>query len=454
MKRARELAYGFLTCMGRVTITGMLISIGKQFRDWTAAYRLFWGSRMDMDKLFEVSTQACLDELLPSQMIVMHMDDTVIRKTGKTIPGTGWKRDPLGPAFHTNFIWAQRFIQTTLSLYGNEFNSQSKSIPIDFFHCPSVKKPNKKATQEDIDSYKEQKKKINLSVQGLERIKAMRKRIDTMGSKDRELFLCVDGSYTNTTVLKGLPDHVTLIGRIRKDAKFNYPPETLKTKGRNKVYGEALPTPDEIRKDESIPWKKVKGWAAGKVHEFKVKIVKGIKWRKAGKGHLMQLVIIAPLGYRKKEGGKLLYRQPAFLICTDNNLDIAKRLQAYLWRWEIEVNNREEKTTSGCGQAQVRNKDATYKAPQFGVAMHSLLQLAQYKYQKTENKVYLPKAKWEKRNANKRQSTNNLSNLFRGYYWNENNPKSFSHFVSNQQEIAKHKNPIVSPVNAIFYQRK
>ena len=212
--------------------------------------------------------------------------------------------------------------------------------------------------------------------------------------------------------------------------------------------------PENIRKDESIPWKKVKGWAAGKVHEFKVKIVKGIKWRKAGKGHLMQLVIIAPLGYRKKEGGKLLYRQPAFLICTDNNLDIAKLLQAYLWRWEIEVNNREEKTTSGCGQAQVRNKDATYKAPQFGVAMHSLLQLAQYKYQKTENKVYLPKAKWEKRNANKRQSTNNLSNLFRGYYWNENNPKSFSHFVSNQQEIAKHKNPIVSPVNAIFYQRK
>jgi hypothetical protein len=454
MNRARELAYGFLTCAGRVTITGMLISIGKQFRDWTAAYRLFWGVRMDVDKIFETATNASLEELLPSQMIVMHMDDTVIRKTGKKIPGTGWKRDPLGPAFHTNFIWSQRFVQTTISLYGNEFNSQSKSIPIDFFHCPSVKKPGKKATEEDIDTYKEEKKKNNMSVHGLARIKTMRKRINNMGATDRELFFCVDGSYTNQTVLGELPENVTLIGRVRKDAKFNYLPETEKTKGRNKVYGEELPTPDQIRQDEAIAWQKVKGWAAGKVHEFKVKIIHAIKWRKAGRRHIMQLVIIAPLAYRKKQGGKLLYRQPAFLICTDDNLSIEKLLQAYLWRWEIEVNFREEKTTSGCGEAQVRNEQATYKAPQFGVAMHSLLQLAQYKYEKEGTQYYMPRAKWEKKDENKRQSTNNLRNLFRGYYWNENDPKSFSHFVTKQQQVAKSKNPIVSPMYSIFYQRK
>lgn len=454
MDRARELAYGFLTCLGRVTITGMLISIGRQFRDWTAAYRLFCGSRMDLDKIFEVSTQACLNELLPSQMIVMHMDDTVIRKTGKQIPGTGWKRDPLGPAFHTNFIWAQRFVQTTISLYGNALNSQSKSIPIDFFHCPSLKKPGKNATDEAIHTYKEEKKKHNMSIQGLERIKVMRKRLDLMNAKKRELFLCVDGSYTNSTVLGGLPENVTLIGRVRKDAKFNYLPETETTKGRNKVYGEELPTPDEIRKDESIAWQIVSGWAAGKVHNFKVKIIPSIRWRKAGKRHIMQLVVIAPLAYRKKEGSKLLYRQPAFLICTDNNLSIEKLLQAYLWRWEIEVNFREEKTTSGCGEAQVRNEEATYKAPQFGVAMHSLLQIAQYKYQKIEHQQYLPKAKWEKRNENKRQSTNNLKNLFRVYYWSETNPKSFSHFVTNQQQTVKSKNPIVDPMFSMFYQRR
>ena len=74
----------------------MLIAVGRQFMDWTAAYQLFWGTRMNTDKLFEVSLQVCMEQLRPSQIIVGHLDDTVIRKVGKTIAGTGWRRDPLG----------------------------------------------------------------------------------------------------------------------------------------------------------------------------------------------------------------------------------------------------------------------------------------------------------------------------------------------------------------------
>jgi hypothetical protein len=43
-------------------------------------------------------------------------------------------------------------------------------------------------------------------------------------------------------------------------------------------------------------------------------------------------------GYRLREGSKLLYRQPAFLICTDSTLSVQHLLQSYLWRWDIEVN--------------------------------------------------------------------------------------------------------------------
>src|SRR5215213_3104654 len=139
--RAKELAHVLLSCTGRCTITGMLIAVGRQFVDWTAAYQIFWGSRMNTDKLFEVATKVCLEQLSPTQLIVAHMDDTVIRKVGKRIYGTAWRRDPLGPAFHTNFIWAQRFIQISLSLHSDtDINSQSRAIPVDFYHSPGVKK--------------------------------------------------------------------------------------------------------------------------------------------------------------------------------------------------------------------------------------------------------------------------------------------------------------------------
>src|SRR5690606_2804469 len=124
----------------------MLIAVGRQFLDWTAAYQLFWGSRMDTDRIFEVSLQVCLEQLGPKQIIVAHMDDTVIRKVGKKIAGTAWRRDPLGPAFHTNFIWAQRFIQISLSLHDQtDLNSQSRAVAVDFHHSPSVKKLAKNA---------------------------------------------------------------------------------------------------------------------------------------------------------------------------------------------------------------------------------------------------------------------------------------------------------------------
>jgi hypothetical protein len=54
------------------------------------------------------------------------------------------------------------------------------------------------------------------------------------------------------------------------------------------------------------------------------------------------------MGYRLTKNGKLLYRKPAYLICTDPNADIREILQAYIWRWDIEVNFRDEKITLGC----------------------------------------------------------------------------------------------------------
>ncbi|MBA7535046.1 hypothetical protein ES705_27296 [subsurface metagenome] len=142
--------------------------------------------------------------------------------------------------------------------------SQSRAIPVDFHHCPTANKPNKKATESEIKHYKEVQKQLNLSIQGVERIKKLRQSLDHNGAKRKELYLSVDGSYTNTNVLKNLPDRVTLIGRIRKDTRLHKIPELSKNIGRKKVYGDQIPTPEEIRKSDDVEWQNVKGWAAGK----------------------------------------------------------------------------------------------------------------------------------------------------------------------------------------------
>ena len=79
-------------------------------------------------------------------------------------------------------------------------------------------------------------------------------------------------------------------------------------------------------------------------------------------------------------------REPAFLICTDPNLPLEKVLQYYLWRWDIEVNFRDEKTILGVGQAQVRTQASNQNAPALAVAAYAILLLASLKTYGAEGK--------------------------------------------------------------------
>lgn len=445
--------YGGLTCLGRRTVTGILSASGKQFIDWSSTYRLFSKQKVDVKKIFEVLQCNLLKkyELLP--YIVGHMDDTIIKKTGKKIPGTAWRRDPLGPPFQTNFIWGQRFIQASLALPQNGQIGQSRAIPINFHHCPTAIKPSKTAIPEKWKEYTEAKKISKLSRQGSLLLSDIRAKLDIQGAKDKDLIMSVDGSYTNSEVLKSLPERVTLIGRIRKDTKLYRKPETQSSLGRKKVYGEQLPTPEQIRQSEQYPWLNVPAWAAGKIHSFNIKVIDDIKWRSAGEKHDLMLIVIRPLGYRLTKGSKLLYREPAYLIATKSTHSLDVLLQAYLWRWEIEVNFREEKTILGCGQAQVRNPNSIESVPSFIVALYSMLHLAHENMKNNENTLWLPRPKWYQKKPEDRTTTGDLLNNLRAQLWTKSTKMNFSDFVNKYIETQSQRNIITNWQSASVYAR-
>ncbi|HTW68051.1 MAG TPA: hypothetical protein VME17_25725 [Bryobacteraceae bacterium] len=157
---------------------------------------------------------------------------------------------------------------------------------------------------------------------------------------------------------------------------------------------------------------KVRCFAAGQVREIPVKVVRTVYWRKAGADLPLLLLVIKPLGYRLRKGSKLLYRQPAFLVCTDPHVELTILLQAYVDRWEIECNHRDEKSLIGAAQGQVWNPLAVVRLPQFQVAIYSLLLLASilaYGFQRTA--VYLPLPLWRRKSI--RPSILDLLNLLR-----------------------------------------
>lgn len=375
--RLTRLAIGLLTCSGRRTITGMLCAAGREQHDWSADYRVFSRGRFQPADLFGLVEDRLLERLPAHHAVVTALDDTKCRKTGTKIPGVSYQRDPMSPPFHTNFIRAQRFAQLSLIMpLEVSAPAAARGFPIRFRHVPPLPRPSAKASPEELALYRRLQKLQNLSVAGAEIIRDCRSDLDSRGAAERTLIVSVDGSYTNRTVLKHLPARTTLIGRIRKDAKFFYPPCHQPHRGRRRSYGDPAPTPEELRKDDAVPWSKVRVWASGKYHDCEYKTIAPIQWRKAGAHQLLRLIVIRPLSYRLTPQSRLLYRQPAYLICTDLDLPLHLLIQDYFWRWDIEVNHRDEKQLIGVGQAQVRSDLSVELVPAFAVASYSLLLLA------------------------------------------------------------------------------
>ena len=439
--------------MGKRTLTGMITASAHQFIDWSSVYRLFSRQRIDVSRCFDVARTNILKELTTQDSIVAHMDDTILKKTGLKVPGTAWRRDPLGPPFQTNFIWGQRFLQISMALPDQPGCCQSRAIPVDFHHCPTAKRPRRNDNQQQWQDYREQQKKLKLSKKGVERLKELRTRLDNNGAGEKQLIVSVDGSYTNEAVLKKLPKGVTLIGRIRKDTKLYLPAVNQVGIGRKKIYGQQLPIPEQIRQSDDYPWQEVDAWAAGRMHKFNVKVIRSLKWRSAGPNSTLQLMVIRPLGYRLTKSSKKIYREPAYLICTDNDLDIQKLLQDYLWRWEIEVNFRDEKTLLGCGQAQVRHQQSVELVPAFITAIYSLLHLAAHRSLKESNQNLLPRPKWYPKKEGQRHTTRDLINNIKAQAWVRSIGINFSGFVNSEIKSQSRKNNSNPCTSAMFYMR-
>ncbi len=327
------MAVSAIVGMGKRTVSGMLCAGAEQFADWTAAYRVFAGERLHKEALFSPVRDAVLERLANDEPLTVMMDDTIVRKRGRKVHGTGWRRDPLGPHFCDNFVWAQRFLQMSAALPDADCPGRARGIPLDLVHAPSPSKPRKKASVEEWDEYRRQQRIMKVGNAAVESLRQLRRQV-----AKRKIVCAVDGGFTNQTVFRNIPEDTILIGRIRKDAKlFSQPEESAEVRrGGRKYYGESLPPPESVRKDEGVPWETVEAYASGKCHAFDVKRLPSVRWKGTG-DKTVQVVIVRPLAYRPRKGSRLLYRNPVYLLCTDTAMSLENIVQSYHWRWEMRL---------------------------------------------------------------------------------------------------------------------
>lgn len=427
-QRAVLISIASLSVIGRGCISRIISFLGLDQKDWSAHYKLFSRCKWDSLTLFDAVVQTAIP-LINEKYIAIAFDDTKLKKTGKKIKTAFYQRDPMSPPFHVNLIYGLRFLQASIliPLYLKN-DSPPRALPISFKEVPAVKKPGKKATDQEKQQYKLDKKSQNLSIHFIHSLEETRRALDQAGAFDKTLIATVDGSFCNKICMNADVDRACIVARARKDAKICH-----KASGHSKrFYEEKKFTPEQVRQDETIPWQECQTYHGGKWRTVRFKEVNNVLWQRGTKKKFLKLIVIAPTPYRLTKNGRLYYRDAAYLLCTKTEIFADVLVQKYFDRWQIEVNHREEKDTLGVGQAQVRSEKSVSRQPGFVVASYSALLLAGIIcFEDKRNEAFMPLPKWRKKS--KRPSCLDLVQLLRKEA--QEYKSSFGHKISLEYAV-------------------
>jgi len=395
VRRATNLMLSGLLCVGRKWVTRLLSVQGREQEDWSADYKLFSRSKWKAWKLYQPVVRESL-KYFGDGPIVLAGDETRTPRGGRRVKRSRWTRDPMSPPFHVNFIKGIRWVQFSALLPLHAIAEVSaRGIPVSFEPVDQPAKPRRNAPAEQWAEYRRAKKQNNMCVQTLDQLRTLRFMYDQAGASHQLIVAGLDGGFCNRTIFQSELDRIALLARARKDARLCRPANDPQRP--RKVYSDETFTPEQIRKDDSIAWRRTTVWFGGANRTVKYKELTDIRWQRGAKRKALRLFVVAPTPYRLSPGMPRYYRQPSYLLVTDHTLSAETLLQCYFDRWQIEVNNREEKQHFGVADAQVCNDDSVDRLPAFMVAGYSFLLLAALKaFGPVRTQDYLQPPKWQR----------------------------------------------------------
>ena len=380
-RRVCEMGVASVAAAGPKTITSLVEFNAEHGNpelnhgDWSASYRLLSTCKWSLKELSWVLLDQASGFVGADEPLMLAIDDTLLRKTGHRISGCAYARDPLSPPFQANLVWGQRFLCVSALVRGSA-GSAYRAVPVFFLHVPCVRIP-ADATPEEREKLVEMKRKNRMSAVARRLVEAIRGRLDEIGQAGRRLVVCADASFANREFLMDPPHGTAMVCRCRSDLRLVRPLGEGERSGK-RVYGERLPTPDDMHRDAGVPERRLECGVMHQRASISYKCMEDVRWPTALKRQPCSVYSISGQHYRKY--GRRQHTHPAFLVMTGDvgmggaaGVDPRILLEAYLLRWEIEVAFRDQKNWLGVGKAQVRRPASVRRTPAFMSACYSIL---------------------------------------------------------------------------------
>lgn len=388
----RLLMTGWILSTRHRYVTDLIVSSDSTTNGhFTDYHRFFSQAVWDLDRLWKLLAELIVRTLVGSDaVIILSGDDTLCRKRGLGIFGTGMHHDPLSSSKSKKIChWGHDWVDLCIVI-ANPWWAPSKvfSLPI----CmrlyrnrqgltkgknkkpkqttASQKKAASKKNQQAAAKKRQAKRAAEKTRQGSNtphktRPELMAEMIAMVAAwfPDRQFLLVVDSLYSGKSVLRTLPSNVDLIGPVHAKAALYAPApkETKARRGPRRKKGDRLKSMEAWAQDSSR-WQTHHFDQYGLHGSLQTKTRTGLYY-KAGNDRLLRLVLSRDtVGDRPTR------------IFYSTNVDLAPReiLSLFSHRWSIEVTHFDCKQHLGLEDPANRTEKAVKRTAPMAMFLYSL----------------------------------------------------------------------------------
>lgn len=233
-----KLVVAWIICPGRHTITRLYLLAEVEGDHAHDAYHRFLRDGVwNFDWLWRTVTVLLVQQLCPQGPVRLAIDDTIFRKWGRKVEGSGRYKDPLRSLGRSVvYMTGLNFVCLTL-LVPTSWGTLTLALPV------------------GVRLYR---KRISTHLElALEMLQAVAEWLP-----DREFIVVADGAYSR--LARNELKRITVISRSRKNAEI-YDPEfpRLRRPGRPRRRGDRLPSPAEMAAARRLPWRVSRGLSGG-----------------------------------------------------------------------------------------------------------------------------------------------------------------------------------------------
>lgn len=374
------MATGWCLCPRRRFVTEVIQAGGAVHHGHHSRYhRFFSHAAWDIDDLWLVLADQLVAEFVPQGVLLIALDDTLCRKRGVSIFGTGMHHDPLISSRQKALVnWGHNWVVATLLVEGLPWApSKVWALPVlsrlyrNRQGCPKGRQGQKPPVDPAHRTRPE------LALEMIELLAA--------AFPSRRFVVVADSAYGGRSVLRHLPENVDLISRMHSKAALYAPapPRQPGQKGAPRKKGTRLPGMAAWAADETQPWETIAFDQYGLHATLAVKTQQALYY-KAGGSRLLTIVLTRDVG-----GGG---RPDAMLYCTRRDWTVSQMLQSYAARWAIEVLFFNAKQFMGLEDPANRLETAVQRTAPFGLVMYGITVL--WFHQEGHRHLRYPERPW------------------------------------------------------------